>query len=179
MASTARLPPRLRRYTPAHVQTADAIVVLGAKVSATGEACLSLRFRVAHAVMLFHAQAAPLLVFSGGAPKGRPSEASVARALAVAEKVSPAACLCEERSRSTHENARFTARLLADRPVKKILLVTDGYHMPRARWLFTRAGFEVVPAPSPRPWNTRSAPSRTWWRMRELAALVKDALFSR
>jgi uncharacterized SAM-binding protein YcdF (DUF218 family) len=37
-----------------------------------------------------------------------------------------------------------------------ILLVTSGFHMPRARRLFERQGLRVVPAPvnfrGPRPW---------------------------
>ena len=31
--------------------------------------------------------------------------------------------------------------------IRKILLVTSAWHMPRARMLFEHAGFEVVPVP--------------------------------
>jgi uncharacterized SAM-binding protein YcdF (DUF218 family) len=58
------------------------------------------------------------------------------------------AMLLEGQSRTTTENAADTARLLQARGIRKILLVTSALHMRRARGLFERAGFEVVPAPT-------------------------------
>jgi uncharacterized SAM-binding protein YcdF (DUF218 family) len=56
----------------------------------------------------------------------------------------------EPRSRDTNENAAFSAALLraGGVNVKRILLVTDAMHMPRARTAFERAGLEVVSAPT-------------------------------
>jgi uncharacterized SAM-binding protein YcdF (DUF218 family) len=56
--------------------------------------------------------------------------------------------LLEGSSTTTTENAADTARLLLPRGVRRILLVTSALHMRRARGLFERAGFEVVPAPT-------------------------------
>lgn len=53
----------------------------------------------------------------------------------------------DDRSRDTRENAAQMARLLQRDGVRRIALVTDAWHMPRARQAFERAGFEVVPAP--------------------------------
>jgi uncharacterized SAM-binding protein YcdF (DUF218 family) len=64
----------------------------------------------------------------------------------------------EETSRTTAENARFSAELLHRRNIKRILLVTHAWHEWRAVESFHRAGIEVVPAPtgfapgSQRPW---------------------------
>ena len=49
----------------------------------------------------------------------------------------------ETRSRDTHENALFSARLLQPRPDQRWLLVTSAWHMPRAMGCFRRAGFAV------------------------------------
>ena len=54
----------------------------------------------------------------------------------------------EPRSRDTAENATLSAVMLRAAGVKRILLVTDAMHMPRARTAFTRAGLDVVSAPT-------------------------------
>jgi uncharacterized SAM-binding protein YcdF (DUF218 family) len=54
----------------------------------------------------------------------------------------------EGRSRDTGENAAFSAALLRADGVKRVLLVTDAMHMPRARTAFERAGLDVVSAPT-------------------------------
>jgi uncharacterized SAM-binding protein YcdF (DUF218 family) len=54
----------------------------------------------------------------------------------------------EDRSRDTGENARNMAGLLLPLGVRRITLVTDAWHMPRAVAEFRRAGFDVLPAPT-------------------------------
>lgn len=54
----------------------------------------------------------------------------------------------ESASTSTHENALFTARLLAGVTGPKVLVTSD-YHMSRARGAFAKAGQEVLPLPVP------------------------------
>jgi uncharacterized SAM-binding protein YcdF (DUF218 family) len=52
----------------------------------------------------------------------------------------------ETRSRTTHENAEFSAKILSQKGITKIVLVTDAYHMRRALKSFRKAGLIVVPA---------------------------------
>ena len=54
----------------------------------------------------------------------------------------------EGRSRDTAENANFSAALLRADGIKRVLLVTDAMHMPRARAAFEHAGLDVVSAPT-------------------------------
>jgi uncharacterized SAM-binding protein YcdF (DUF218 family) len=54
----------------------------------------------------------------------------------------------EGRSRDTAENAAFSAAILRADGVRRVLLVTDAMHMPRARAVFERAGLDVVSAPT-------------------------------
>ncbi len=49
----------------------------------------------------------------------------------------------ESRSRDTYENAVFTKRLINPAPGERWLLVTSGWHMPRAIGCFRKAGFPV------------------------------------
>ena len=56
--------------------------------------------------------------------------------------------LLESASRNTTQNAVFTAALLAERGINRILLVTSALHMPRAVARFEEAGMIVIPAPT-------------------------------
>ena len=122
---------------------AGAIVVLGCRLDAEGGARERLRRRVARAVELYRAGVAPLLLLSGGGD--RPvAEAETMRELALAAGVPAGALLCEAASNNTVENALNSARLLGERDITRILLVSDRTHLPRATLLFRLAGIEVV-----------------------------------
>lgn len=54
----------------------------------------------------------------------------------------------ETQSRTTAENATMSAAILREADVKRIVLVTQAFHMPRSAHLFRSAGLEVVPAPT-------------------------------
>jgi uncharacterized SAM-binding protein YcdF (DUF218 family) len=53
----------------------------------------------------------------------------------------------ERRSRTTRENARATAALLAPLWIRNVVLVTSAIHMRRAVAEFEAAGVVVIPAP--------------------------------
>ena len=54
----------------------------------------------------------------------------------------------EKRSKTTWENARGTARLLAKEGIDEIILVSHAWHLPRARSAFKREGLTVIPGPT-------------------------------
>ncbi|MFT6108158.1 MAG: uncharacterized SAM-binding protein YcdF (DUF218 family) [Planctomycetota bacterium] len=54
----------------------------------------------------------------------------------------------EERSRTTRQNARFSAEILARDGIKRVAVVTHAWHMPRAIKVCEAAGLEVLPAPT-------------------------------
>ncbi len=105
--------------------------------------------RMWHAARLYRAGKAPLLVLSGGTVHpGEAPEAEVMRQFLGDMGVPASAMLLEGESTTTTENAADTARLLRPHGIRRILLVTSALHMRRARGLFERAGFDVVPAPT-------------------------------
>ncbi|WP_265945795.1 YdcF family protein [Dechloromonas sp. A34] len=54
----------------------------------------------------------------------------------------------ETESEDTADNAAFSAKILRDAGIRRVVLVTQAFHMPRAQRLFEAAGLEVVPAPT-------------------------------
>lgn len=71
--------------------------------------------------------------------------------------------LLENRSMNTCENTRFSALLLQKKGgAPRVELITDAYHMPRARRLFAMNGIDTIPvvAPLPNP-QTRWKPSKS------------------
>jgi uncharacterized SAM-binding protein YcdF (DUF218 family) len=154
------------------VERRDAIVVLGAPLARAGALTPILEERVAAAAALFHRGAAPLVVASGGVTHGAPRSEAAALADGLHAAGVPDVVV-EERSRSTAENARFTAALLAERRVRSLWLVTQPFHARRAELLFSRAGFDA------RGWHIgdsvqyRDRARALRWLVREYAAWGK------
>ena len=129
----------------------DAVVVLGAAVSAPGVPGPALQRRLIHGVGEFRARAAGHLVLSGGIVAHPPAEACVMRDLARGMGVAESAIVIEDRARNTFENAVFTGRILRERGWRKLLVVTDEWHLPRALYIFRRLGLPVSGAGVPPP----------------------------
>jgi uncharacterized SAM-binding protein YcdF (DUF218 family) len=99
--------------------------------------------RLDRGIRLHREGAAPLLLLSGGGT-GPVPEAEIMHQIALARGVPERALLVERRSRNTVENAREAARLLRERGVREVLLVSDRSHLPRAALLFRLAGLRVA-----------------------------------
>lgn len=122
---------------------ADVILVLGCGALGNGTPSFCQRARVTAAVQLWQAGYAPYLMMTGGKAYDT-TEAKIMTELAVAQGVPPDQILQENRSRSTVENMRFSQRLLAERNLRKVLLVTEPFHMYRARKIAAGEGVDVV-----------------------------------
>jgi len=126
----------------------DVILVLGAMTRPDGSASPALTRRLTHGVGLVLAGRGGALLVSGGAVNAHRSEAEVMAELALAQGLAPELLTLERRSRTTLENAAFSAPLIAAQGWRKVGLVTDAYHMPRAKWLFWAFGIETIACPA-------------------------------
>jgi uncharacterized SAM-binding protein YcdF (DUF218 family) len=142
------------RYPPldlGHPPAAEVIVVLAGGVrrnAAGGEGAEVQREtleRLAYAARLARVTGLPLLL-SGGSVEPGEAEARVMQRTLRADFGLEARWL-ETRSRTTRENARETASLLAPLGLRHVLLVTSATHMRRALGEFLAAGLDAVPAP--------------------------------
>lgn len=131
---------------------ADAIVVLGA-AQYDGRPSPVLQARLDHAIELYRAGRAPLLVLTGGVGIGDTvSEAVVGRRYAVKAGVPPEAILTERSGLNSGQSLGAVEEMLAKRSRHTALLVSDPFHMLRLRLMAMRMGMEVYSSP------TRSSP---------------------
>jgi uncharacterized SAM-binding protein YcdF (DUF218 family) len=151
---------------------ADVVVVLGARVLAGGVPSGALQARVEKAVELYQRGIASRLIFSGGVGDHPPSEAQVMRSLAVRLGVPAEACTLEEQSHSTEQNARYSAELLRSLGAQRVVVVSDPYHLLRARQYFRLQGFEVATSPALLTERNLQAVDRFYWTVREAFALL-------
>lgn len=152
----------------------DAIVVLGARVLPGGFASNSLRERVRQAVALYEAGVAPFIICTGGVGDNPPSEAEVARDLALRLGVPAGQVLVEPHSVSTRENARFAARICRERGWKSVVVVSQPYHLWRARRLFEREGLRASASPVRDARVDESVWTRASWSVREALLSLRD-----
>jgi len=60
----------------------------------------------------------------------------------------------EEKARNTFENGAYSAAILKANNIKRVIVVTEAWHLPRAVWSFAHAGMVVIPAPAERTFPT-------------------------
>jgi uncharacterized SAM-binding protein YcdF (DUF218 family) len=154
-ALVGRFEDRYPLQTIAGCPPADAIIVLGGIL---GYSHAGLDFpswgdgvnRFTVGVALIRAGKAGAIVFSrAGYPweKPRVTEGDVLRVQAIAMGVPAEKIVLTPLVADTADEARAAAALCREHGWKHVLLVTSGWHMPRAAWLFTRAGVNFTPFP--------------------------------
>ena len=179
---------------PALAGRADVIVVLGAgrergdpawggQDQPTGTALERMRY----AAQLAKASGLPVLT-TGGLHYGTPPSEARLMADRLRDDFGVQVKWQEEASRTTWENAQLSAELLKPLGIRRVVIVTQAWHMQRSRWSFEQAGFEVVPAPvgflgqdHARPFAGLLPDSRAVWQsgqlLNEAAGLVGYRLF--
>jgi uncharacterized SAM-binding protein YcdF (DUF218 family) len=101
--------------------------------------------RLRYAARLHRATGKPILA-SGGSPEGAPGGEAIHMQAALQRDFQVPVKWVEDQSRTTLENARLSHRILGAAGIRTIYLVTQAWHMPRARLAFENAGFVVIPA---------------------------------
>jgi uncharacterized SAM-binding protein YcdF (DUF218 family) len=145
------------RYLPPEtVPQADVIVLLGGgtqparaprpmvEVTGAGD-------RVLYTAWLYKQGKAAHILLSGGSLDWSQSDISPADDMATLLEmmdVPREALWFERESRNTYENALYSARILREKGIQRILLVTSALHMPRSVRLFQAQGLEVIPLPT-------------------------------
>lgn len=131
---------------------ADVIIVLGSGLTRGDRPGPALIRRATRAADLYAQGYASHVLCSGGYGIGRTrSEADGCREVLESLGVPRDAIVIEDRSRSTEENALYSHEIMRARGWQEALLVSDGYHLLRARWIFTDEGIPVYTTPAADP----------------------------
>lgn len=138
----------------------DAAVVFGALVFNNGAMSPSLRDRVLTGVELYRAGLVHTLVMSGGVEPNGIDETATMRDAAVKAGVPASAILRDPKGVSTDATVRNTVAIFSAHGIKRVLAVSQGYHLPRVKLAYLAAG-----------WNVRTVPAR------EIEPIWKTPLF--
>jgi uncharacterized SAM-binding protein YcdF (DUF218 family) len=146
-----------RNLPPENTPSAEVIVLLGggtepgdpprpmAEVNNAGD-------RVLYAAKLFREGAAPVILASGGnvefTSNRNSTPAEEMTELLLLLDVPADAIWQQAESQNTHEDALYSAEMLAENEIDEVILVTSAMHMPRAKALFEGQGITVIPAPT-------------------------------
>jgi vancomycin permeability regulator SanA len=137
----------LTDYAPA-VESADASVLLGAKVYADGRLSNALEDRLSTGVDLFREGRVRCLILSGGVEPGGLSEPRAMAARACALGVPPAALILDEEGKTTYHSARNCGAIARAHGFQRLLVVSQYFHNARVKLIFEREGTPCYTVPA-------------------------------
>jgi uncharacterized SAM-binding protein YcdF (DUF218 family) len=159
------------------------MVILGAKVEASGGPSALLQDRLDTALEYLADHPDLTIVVSGGQGSNEPvSEAQCMRDYLASHGISEDQILMEDQSHNTWQNLNFTFTLLREQgqggEMGQVLVVSNGFHLTRARMLFGRVWegtytLSTLAAPS------TNLPAAIKDYLREPLALVKSFVVDR
>lgn len=126
---------------------ADVILVLGA-AQFNGTPSQVLTARLDHALDLYKKADVKYIVVTGGKQPGDVStEASASANYLIERGVDDSHILREVNGSSTYDSLQDSAKFLKEKGLKKVILVTDGFHMLRSRLIAEEFGLKVITSP--------------------------------
>lgn len=123
---------------------ADVALVLGSKVEADGEPSSRLRARLDKTVELYRAGWFPEIFASGGIGKEGYDEAVVMKAYLVAHGIPNERVIVDNSGATTFASARKTRQILRDEKLNSVLVISQYFHIPRAKLALKRFGIATV-----------------------------------
>lgn len=145
----------------------DCIIVLGCKVRPDGSPSDMLKDRLDHAIALYESEAAPKILMSGDHGRTEYDEVGAMKDYAIAAGVPSSDVFMDHAGFSTYETV-YRAKEVFD--CKKVLIVTQEYHLYRALYTAERLGLEAYGVAA----DGYDYPGQQLREMREILARCKD-----
>lgn len=174
--------------SPQDIKQAQAIVVLGGgryqnQPEYSGETVKeSSLVRLRYAAKIQREAKLPILVTGGKPDGGELSEAELMQRVLTEEFGVPVRWI-ESSSNNTTESARLSSEMLKAENIRRILLITHAWHMPRASRSFAGTGLSVIQAPTMFSWQPLTvidflpkSYGRSSIAMHEWIGLLRDSL---
>ncbi len=136
---------------------ADVILILGA-AEYNGRPSPVLKARLDHGLELYRHGLAPLILTTGGAG-GDPmfTEGGVGRAYLTKQGVPAESIIVEMEGETTMHSTAASVEIMKRMGLKSCIVVSDGYHIFRAKRMLESRGVKVFGSP-------RSSPGKATWR---------------
>ena len=160
-------------YQEAHagdeLKKSDVIIILGARVRPDGTLSNSLEYRMQTALAAYEAGYADRFIVCGAQGGDEPcTEASAMKAYLIEHGVPEASVFMDDQSFNTRQNIDHAKAIMDEQGFSTAIVVTNAYHVARAKALCRDAGIEALGAAAkmPRgffiPWKMRVREALSW-----------------
>lgn len=159
----------LTRQQAAQLEGVDCVIVLGCQVRSDGTLSHMLQDRVEESIALYQIGAAPKLLMSGDHGREAYDEVNAMKGYAVDSGVPSEDVFMDHAGFSTYETVYRAKEIFG---AKKVIIVTQRYHLYRALYIAQSLGLDAVGVAS----DPRTYSGQTMRDVREILARCKDAL---
>lgn len=123
---------------------ADVALVLASKVRNNGQCTTNLAKRLNRAVGLYKQGLCKVIIVSGGIDRNGHDEVQVMLRYLVSKGIPAKAIVPDSNGKNTRASAQFSAAYMQEKGLKNILVVSQFFHMTRAKLALRSAGVSTV-----------------------------------
>ncbi|HEY8902990.1 MAG TPA: YdcF family protein [Chthoniobacterales bacterium] len=152
-----------------HLGKADVALVLGNKVNVDGSPSPRLKARLDTAAMLYRKGYFKEIIASGGMGAEGIPEGTAMRNYLVKLGIPESAIIVDNQGVNTHASAVNTVAILRAENLKSVFVITQYFHIPRAKLALSKLGVAPIFNAHPRYFELRDVYST----LRELPAYIK------
>ena len=131
-----------------YTRQADVAVVFGARAFPDGRLSTTLAARVDRGIALYNEGYVPKLLFTGGIDADGVNEPEMMRRYAVARGIPDSSIILDEGGYNTDLSAQNTVPMFREREMRRVLAVSQNYHLPRIKMTYRAGGFNVLTVPA-------------------------------
>lgn len=129
----------------------DCVIICGYPTNKDGQLSLVLKSRIQYGVELYQSHQIKYLIVSGGAVHNPYCEAEAMLNYAISQGVPEEAILIENKAISTYHNMKYSKEIMDKHHLKNCFIVTNGWHMVKAKHYAKKFGLDFTVAPCPNP----------------------------
>lgn len=126
------------------IKKSDVAIILGSKVNADGSVSARLAARLNKGIELYKKGVFPYIIVSGGVGTNGLDQATIMKAYLVAHQIPANVIIADNKGKNTQATAGNSVVLMRNYNFKNVLLISQYYHISRARLAFKHCGITPV-----------------------------------